>query len=82
VENEIRTARLLLRPLRLDDFEAHYAMVDSDPQVTWRREVLSREQAQAALQSRIRDWEAYGFGMWAVIEQATQQMTTFRKASI
>lgn len=69
--DNIMTARLTLRPLAPDDFEAHYAMVGSDARVTWQREVHSREQALAALQSRIRDWEEHGFGMWAVIERAT-----------
>lgn len=31
----IETDRLLLRPLSIDDFEAHYAIVGSNPKVTW-----------------------------------------------
>jgi [ribosomal protein S5]-alanine N-acetyltransferase len=70
----LTTTRLLLRPFRLDDFEAHYAMVGSDPNVTWQRQVHSRDQAHAALLSRMRHWHEHGFGMWAVIERTSDQL--------
>ena len=72
--NQIVTERLLLRPLTSDDFETHYALVASDPQVTWQREALSREQAQAALEARLQHWDKHGFGMWAAIERATGRL--------
>jgi ribosomal-protein-alanine N-acetyltransferase len=71
---DITTTRLHLRRPTLDDLDAHYAMVGSDPQVTWNHQVQSREQAQAALEGRIRHWSEHGFGMWSVIERATQQL--------
>jgi RimJ/RimL family protein N-acetyltransferase len=72
--DEITTARLHLRRFTVDDLDAHYVMVGSDPQVTWTSQVQSRQQAQAALEGRIRHWEEHGFGMWAIIERATQQL--------
>jgi ribosomal-protein-alanine N-acetyltransferase len=60
--------------LKRDDFEAHYAMVGSDPQVTWQRQAHSREQAQAALDARLQHWDEHSFGMWAVIDRATEQL--------
>jgi RimJ/RimL family protein N-acetyltransferase len=71
---EITTARLHLRRPTLDDLDAHYARVGSDPQVTWTHQVQSRDQAQAALEGHIRHWAQHGFGMWMVIERATQQL--------
>jgi ribosomal-protein-alanine N-acetyltransferase len=71
---EITTTRLHLQRPMPDDLDAHYAMVGSDPQVTWSHQLQSRQQAQAALEGRIRHWEEHGFGMWTVIERATQQL--------
>jgi ribosomal-protein-alanine N-acetyltransferase len=71
---EITTTRLHLRRPSLDDLDAHYAMVGSDPQVAWNHQIQSREQAQAALERRIQHWQDHGFGMWMVIERATQQL--------
>lgn len=72
--HEITTARLRLRPLVKDDLEDDYAMVGSDPQVTWNHKAQSRDQAQIALEKRLRHWVDHGFGMHAVIEKATQQL--------
>jgi hypothetical protein len=40
--HEIMTARLCLRPITKGDFEADYAMVGSDPRVTWNHKAQSR----------------------------------------
>jgi RimJ/RimL family protein N-acetyltransferase len=72
--HEITTERLRLRPLVEDDLNAHYATIASDPQVTWDHIVHSREQARATLRKRIRHWAEHGFGMYAVIDKATQQL--------
>ena len=72
--HQITTERLRLRPLVEDDLDAHYSTIASDPQVTWDHIVHSREQARAALRKRIRHWAEHGFGMYAVIEKATQQL--------
>lgn len=71
---EIITARLRLRPMGLDDLEAHHAAVGSDPAVTWDHQAQSREQARAMLEKRVRHWAEHGFGMWSVIEQATGRL--------
>jgi RimJ/RimL family protein N-acetyltransferase len=72
--HEITTARLYLRPMAKDDFEADYAMVSSDPRVTWNHKAQSRDQAQITLKKRLRHWTDHGFGMYAVIERVTQQL--------
>jgi ribosomal-protein-alanine N-acetyltransferase len=72
--HEITTARLYLRPMAKDDFETDYAMVSSDPRVTWNHKAQSRDQAQITLDKRLRHWTDHGFGMYAVIERVTQQL--------
>lgn len=67
----IRTRRLILRPVRLEDapaFEAFYG----DPEVMAIRKhgVLDKATARAQLATMVAHWEAYGFGMWVVEEQA------------
>jgi ribosomal-protein-alanine N-acetyltransferase len=69
--DELTTERLHLRPLTLADFEADYAMVGSNPNVTWDHQVHPRDKAVEAHHRRLSHWEAHGFGMWAAIEKFT-----------
>jgi RimJ/RimL family protein N-acetyltransferase len=63
---ELRTDRLLLRPWRESDL-APWAAMNADPQV---REhlgaVLTREQADASVAGFRADFDARGYGWWAV----------------
>ena len=70
----LTTPRLLLRPLTLDDVDAHHSMVGSDPAVTWKREARSREASAEALRGYVAHWEQHGFGVWAVIERTTDRL--------
>lgn len=73
---EIETCRLLLRPFRLEDLDAH-AEILRDPLVTryLPRGPFAPEQARAVservLTHFIAHWEEHGFGAWAVVEKAT-----------
>lgn len=74
---EIETARLLLRPFRLDDLDAH-AEILSDPLVT--RFLArgpfnpqdAREVSARVLKHFINHWQVHGFGAWAAIDKTTQ----------
>lgn len=68
----IRTARLTLRPVRLQDapaFEAFYG----DPEVMAIRKygVLNSEVARDQVKGMVEHWSTHGFGMWVVEERAT-----------
>ncbi len=69
---EIRTARLILRPHRLDDFEAMAAMW-ADPEVV--RHIGGRAFARAETWQRLMrhpgQWSLLSMGAWAVEEAAT-----------
>lgn len=69
---EIVTDRLLLRPFRADDFEAHAAIV-ADPEVMRYIHAgpLSRAAAWWQIARYLGHWQLRGYGMWAVAERAT-----------
>jgi RimJ/RimL family protein N-acetyltransferase len=74
---EIETARLLLRAFAPGDFEA-FAGMRADAEVM--RHIgqptgpRTREQARAWQEKNERRWRDEGFGMWAVVEQATGEL--------
>lgn len=68
------TPRLRLRRWEGGDLDAFAAMC-ADPEVM--RHIgeggpLSREEAETALQALEGHWQLHGFGLWAVVEQATE----------
>jgi ribosomal-protein-alanine N-acetyltransferase len=72
----ISTARLRLRPFTLDDGPAHTQRYsDADVMRYMPRGRLTPAQAQEAsqtvLQQFINHWAERGFGVWAVVDQAT-----------
>jgi RimJ/RimL family protein N-acetyltransferase len=70
---EIETARLRLRALRADDFEA-YAKMMADSEVTRYLadgKPLTRADAWRQLAMILGHWELRGFGLWAVEEKST-----------
>lgn len=63
----IETERLLLRKITLDDKE-HLFKLHSDPDVqmyTGEPVVKSIEEIEKAIQTRMEDYEKYGYGRWA-----------------
>ncbi len=67
----LQTYRLLMRPLQMTDLDAHYAVIDSDPEVTWLGVARTREESEQYLSAKVSLWSQYGFGPCAVIENST-----------
>lgn len=72
---EILTGRLLLRPFEARDFEAH-AAICADPEVMQyiRAGALSRVDAWWQMARYMGHWQLRGFGLWAVVERATDRL--------
>lgn len=69
MQGVIRTERLELRPLRMDDLEAYVAM-HADPRVAdWIGGVRTREETTAWLEARIEASTARGYGQLTVRER-------------
>jgi RimJ/RimL family protein N-acetyltransferase len=73
-EVQLETERLLLRMIRLEDFEA-YAALGADPEVmrylggkTW-----DRLESWRYMCAMVGHWHFRGYGIWAVEEKATGQ---------
>ena len=71
----LETPRLRLRMLQAEDFE-EYAAIHTDPEVTrfTARMHLTREQAWNHMASICGHWYLRGYGMWAVVEMATNKL--------
>lgn len=64
----LETARLLLRPLSVDDVDA-FASFYADPEVMRYLGIgkaLSREETKASLERMLRSWDVDGFGQFAL----------------
>ncbi len=60
---EIETARLLLRPWRIDDLDP-YARICADPEVMrYLSSTMTRQQTQEQISRFMRHWEERGFGL-------------------
>ncbi|MCX5199637.1 GNAT family N-acetyltransferase [Streptomyces sp. NBC_00249] len=63
---ELRTDRLLLRPWRESDLEP-WAAMNADPEVRkYLGDLLTREQSDAVVERMRTDFDARGFGWWAL----------------
>ena len=72
---ELFTDRLHLRPFRPDDFEAH-AAICADPEVMRfiRAGAITRADAWWQLARYMGHWQLRGYGLWAVVERATERL--------
>jgi RimJ/RimL family protein N-acetyltransferase len=72
---ELLTERLLLRPFRAADFEAH-AAICADPEVMQyiRAGAISRLDAWWQLARYMGHWQLRGYGLWAAVERATDRL--------
>lgn len=73
---KIETHRMWLRPLAEADLD-DLAEIYSDPDVMRYRLIsqpASRKQTQESLESYLAHWEQHGFGRWATIYKANQQL--------
>lgn len=68
---ELETPRLRLRPLLVTDTSAHYAVVDSDPAVTWLGVARTPDEGRRYVAAKAGLWARHGFGPCAVVEKAT-----------
>jgi RimJ/RimL family protein N-acetyltransferase len=74
---EIETERLRLRPLDVGDVDAWHRQIFSDPRVTRylpSRQPTPREDVVERLATQIESWQARGFGVWAVLQKASNQL--------
>ena len=73
--SELLTERLHLRPFRPGDFEAH-AAICADPEVMRfiRAGAISRADAWWQLARYMGHWQLRGYGLWAVVERATERL--------
>jgi RimJ/RimL family protein N-acetyltransferase len=71
----LHTGRLLLRPFEATDFGAH-AEICADPEVMRfiRAGALTRSEAWWQLARYMGHWRLRGFGMWAVVERASNRL--------
>jgi RimJ/RimL family protein N-acetyltransferase len=68
----LRTDRLIMRELRLEDFEAYAALHGNDSVMEYvspDKKGLSRMDSFARLCTAIGHWELRGYGRWAVVEK-------------
>ena len=77
--HQIRTPRLRLRPLRLDDLGDLYRLwVDHGVRrYLWDDRVISRDRARAEIERSIGSFERSGFGQWAVFRFRGRQLIGF-----
>src|SRR5918997_6672352 len=68
---EVLTERVRLRPLTAGDFDALYATVFSDPEVSWTRSTRPEQEGREALEAKLAHVREHGFGMMAVTDRET-----------
>jgi [ribosomal protein S5]-alanine N-acetyltransferase len=69
--NSLETARLLLRPMRADDFEAlHEIFTDPKVMAAFGGELFTREQMQGWLNRNLEHQAEYGYGLFSVIRKS------------
>jgi RimJ/RimL family protein N-acetyltransferase len=76
VSESLETERLILRKWNLGDFDS-YASMTAEPEVMRflsPRRPLSRYEAWGSLTAMVGHWQLRGFGMFAVVERASNQL--------
>jgi ribosomal-protein-alanine N-acetyltransferase len=72
--DSIETDRLLLRPFKREDGPSLHAVIGNDPDMIWESTAFSPETTEEMLTLRLKHYEKYGFGVWAVIDKVTGEM--------
>jgi RimJ/RimL family protein N-acetyltransferase len=68
---QLDTSRLILRPPRLEDFDAWSGMMEDEPTARFIGGVIPRALCWRQLMTMIGAWHAIGFAMFSVIEKAS-----------
>lgn len=71
---EVLTERVRLRPLTAGDFDALYATVFSDPEVSWTRSTRPEQEGREALEAKLAHVREHGFGMMAVEDRISGEV--------
>ncbi len=70
---EIKTKRLELRSMRLDDFD-RFAEIWASPEVVrYIGKPKTRNESWQSFLSNAGHWQMYGIGQWAIVERVSQQ---------
>ena len=75
----LETARLTLRPFRLDDLDALHRLW-TDPQVRkylWDDEAITRERVESLVHTSLTSFDDHGFGLWAVWPREDEALIGF-----
>jgi len=72
--DSVETDRLLLRPFTAQDGPSLHMIIGEDPDMTWDATSRPLQRTEEILQSRIKHYEEYGFGVWAVIDKTSGEM--------
>jgi RimJ/RimL family protein N-acetyltransferase len=78
--SEIETERLRLRPLSVGDLDSWHRGIFSDPKVTRYlpvRKPIPRDEAVKRLASLVESWQTRGFGVWAVLDKASNRLVGY-----
>ena len=75
----IETARLTLRPFRLDDVAAlHRLWIEPEVrQYLWDGDVITRERVESLVNTSLTSFEEHGFGLWAVLPRQEETLIGF-----
>ena len=71
---EVETERLLLRPFRPDDAEAHHRQVGSDPAVTWDGRARTPDETRERVDYYLGLWRERGYGPWVVLDKESGEL--------
>ncbi|MCM3874073.1 MAG: GNAT family N-acetyltransferase [Pyrinomonadaceae bacterium] len=75
----IETARLRLRPFRLDNVDALHRLW-TEPEVRrylWDDDIITRERVQSLVNVSLKSFEDHGFGLWAVLPRESESVIGF-----
>lgn len=75
----IETARLRLRPFRLDDVDALHRLW-TEPEVRqylWDDDVITSERVESLINTSLTSFDDHGFGLWAVLPREEESLIGF-----
>lgn len=69
---EIATNRLILRPLRREDFEPYARIMGAREVGYWfpKGDGYTREESEKSLNAILKHWDKHDFGIWGIVDKA------------